>query len=208
MSGVETANRLSFTGTGGYVFNSGTISLLGTSPTITNNNLTITEVINSVVSGSNVTIACGAANTTNGQVTLTAGNLLSGTVTMPGGQLNIIPAGAVNGATNNPMGTATISLGNVTSLLLRDDGDNTATAQTINYGNNLIVNNASLNIGRVTGSNGSNKTIEFGAVNITAGTMTVSGLANGYAVLTGAVTPLGQCRSRSLDEHADPGGDK
>jgi len=103
--GAVTVNRLTFNaaGSGNYTLSSGTITLAGTTPTITSN---VNAAIGSILTGTS-----GLATTGTGTVTLTGTNTYSGGTTISAGKLQI-----GNGVTNGAIGSGTASIAGAATL--------------------------------------------------------------------------------------------
>lgn len=184
VSGTVTANKLQLNLTG-YTLTGGTVSLSGTTPTVAFGSIASTT-INSAISGSNLTFTAttggflslnGNNSGITGVTTLNLGGAAIGSNPLNGAS-NAASAG-VNGGTNNPFGTSTIKFTSAGQINFRNNGDNTATTETINYANNVEINggNGTFNIGRISGNTtSSNKTFAFGSLTFsTANTFTLAG---------------------------------
>lgn len=189
----------------------GTLDLAATSQTVANFNGTGGNVTNSIASPARLTVSAGtfAGTITNGTGTValtkndagtlsltssaTGSNSYTGGTLLNGGTLLGTDTTAYSGSptTNKLFGTGTITLADGTTLQVRADGDGTATAQTLSYGNNLVVNgNVTLDANRNVSTVAKTKTIAFGSLSLGANTLTVLG-GNSYVLRVGAVTLSG-----------------
>ncbi len=115
----------------------------------------------------NAQIADSGSLTLTGSASLNLGGNntgLTGTVVLNGGTIGVSDTAVVTGinpAISNGFGTATIQAMATTAINYRNSGDNTHSAQVLDYGNNININTTgslTFNIGQVTGGASSNKT--------------------------------------------------
>lgn len=191
--GTVTANGIRFEPpfAGNYTLTGGTITLGGTTPTITTDaDATITSTIAGtagfIKAGSGMLTLSGNNSGLTGGVTLNAGTLqaVDTTTTATGNQTLV----KVLGANTSPL---TLNAG---TLQIRANGDGTTTAQTLTFGayNTVVGGDVTISVDRASGS-GTTKTIAFGTLSIGTNTLTVTGgdayiLRFGTATLTGDVT--------------------
>lgn len=198
--------------TGDLTINTGgTLDLAGTSQTVNNLNGTGGNVTNSSSTAARLTLSAGTfagtltsgtgslALTKNGTGTLAltsaagASNSYTGGTTLNGGTLLGTDTTAYSGSptTNKLFGTGTITMADGTTLQVRTDGDGTITAQTLNYGNNLVVNgNVTIDANRNVSTVAKTKTIAFGSLSLGANTLSVLG-GNSYVLRVGTLTLSG-----------------
>jgi len=176
-----TANALTFNaaGSGNYTLSSGTITLAGTSPTLTAN---VNATIGSVLAGT-----AGLTSTGAGVLTLTGSNIFSGTTTVSAGTLtlngaagqlaittgltvtgsatfNLGDAGAANGLANRINTAATLTLGGTTGAGTFSVVEGSTLANSQSFAS-LTIGVGGVNTINTSGSTGGTPTVTFSAAN-------------------------------------------
>ena len=151
---------------------------------------TMTLSADNALSGASNGLAVG------GNLVLSGGNSIGGTVTFSASSISLTvkDAAPVNGATNNGIGTASVTVGLLQTLSLRNDGAGGTAAGTINFGNNILASGAGsvLSLGAFTASGVTNKTIALGTLTLATGNIsnsfTINSASTGYQASFSSVT--------------------
>lgn len=202
--GTVTANGILFATpfSGNYTLTGGTITLGGTTPTLTAD---ANATISSTLAGSAGFTKAGA-----GTLTLTGNNTgLTGTITLNAGTLSVLDATTTGtgsqtlikalGATANPL----VLNGGTLQVLANGDGTTATQNLTLGAYSTTVTADSTINVDRASGTTATSKTIILGNLSIGANTLTVTD-ANNYGVRFGNVTLTGNATFNVVNVNTSP----
>jgi len=187
---------------GSYTLSGGTITLGGTTPTLTAN---ANAVISSALAGS-----AGFTKTGAGTLTLTGNNSsLTGTINLNAGILSVVDTTTTSGTLIKLLGNSANALmlnGGTLQVLANGDGNSTvASPQTLTLGayNTTVTADSTINVDRASGTTAAGKVIALGTLSIGANTLTVTD-GNNYGVRFGTVTLTGNATFNVVNANSTP----
>jgi autotransporter-associated beta strand protein len=184
-----TANGITFNaaGSGTYALSGGTITLDGTTPTITSN---VDASIASAIAGS-----VGLTKAGTGILTLSGTNTYSGGTAVNAGTLTVKqPGTAVGTVTGQGLGAGAVSIPSAGTLYLDDEGNGTTGGERI-----LNVGNAITGSGKLQARASSLHTGGWSSINLTGD---LSGFSGTFDILAGSTTNRGKAKFTSASQAA------